>query len=209
MAEDTATVAKGTVTGATKGAAVGTAIMPGVGTVVGAVIGGVLGFVQGIFSSQASRNRKKARNEEGKAAARTQALQRRNLYRDLYQKRADAVAAAASQDTGGLQSSLGAGGIGNIDSQGQFNIGYFDSQVASQRIVEKYLKKAANYTQNAGIIDSVFDAASSVSGAYGDYKNLYNSKLDSLTPIQVTAQKSYGSAFDNPDAFFSVPKSRG
>lgn len=163
MAEDAATVGQGAVTGAAQGAAVGSVAGP-VGTVVGAIVGGVIGAIGGIFSSQSKRYQKKADQQAQEMQDREAALQRRNIVRDQYVARAQAIAASAAED-GALMSSAPLGAISSIASQGAFNTDYFDSQVINQKQRNYWLKKAHKKQQDAGTAFQVLDTASSLAGS--------------------------------------------
>ena len=139
------------------GAASGAAAGVQVGGAVGAVIGGVLGAIGGIFSSKAKKKKKQAAKEQQRAAERDAAVQRRDILRQYRATRAQSVAAAAAEG-GGLQSSAAQGAIGSLASQNEFNLNFFDTQIASNKKVNTLLGKAEKYAGYASLTNSAISA---------------------------------------------------
>jgi hypothetical protein len=134
------------------------------GTWQGAVVGAIVGAVGGIFGDKAAKYRRKANNEEQRALDIQQQVQRRQLVRSVYLARASALAAGASQETGGIRSSAVQGAVSSIGSQGISNIKYFDSLVARQIVQKYYLKKAKKNQDISDLIGGLVQGAGSSGG---------------------------------------------
>lgn len=154
------------ITGAAKGAAAGSAFGP-----VGAAIGGLLGAVGGLFGDEAAKYRRKAAKEEQQRIEKQQAVQRRDVVRAFFINRANALAAAAGGESGGMDSSAAMGVNSSIESQGRFNIKFFDEQIVSQIIQRAYLKKAGKKQEVADTIGGFVEGASQI-----DWKKLGGNK---------------------------------
>lgn len=130
----------------------------------GAVVGAVIGGIGGLFGDKAAKYRRRAAKEEAKMAERTQAIQRRDIVRSLYLARGEALAASAAQESGGLQSSAAQGALSSISTQGTFNVKFFDTQITSQMIRNRYLKKAGKQQEYS---DFIMGAIQSINGSGG------------------------------------------
>lgn len=188
--EDTATVLGGAAQGAAAGAAFG---------VPGAVIGGVIGAIGGLFGAKANKSRRKARKEQRRMTEREQAVQRRDIIRQFRFARAQALAAGSSED-GGLQSSGVQGALGSVTSQGVFNLGFFDAQVASQNRINDLLKTAGKYEGYLSIFQSLAEGTAAVA-------ELIPGKLatQAVEEIQVTARRKPTGLYNKPSTFQTFP----
>jgi hypothetical protein len=160
----------GGIGGAVQGAKIGAAVGGPVGAAVGAVLGGIAGIFGGSKKRKARKFAARASAEETRIRTRANAIERRNMLRELYVARGTAVAAGASE-SGGLQSSTVQGAIGSIGSQGRFNLGTFDLQIQNLRQRDTFLQKAGKYGQQANDINALFGAAQGVSTLYSAYKD--------------------------------------
>lgn len=149
--------------GAVKGAAAGFSV----GGPWGAAIGGIIGGIGGMFADDAAKYRRRAAKEEDKRTQQQQAVQRRDLVRSLYINRATNVAAAAGQESGGLQSSAFQGVNSSALTQGKFNLDFFDAQVVSQIFQQKWLKKAGKKQAVSDTIGSFVDTVGSSNISFG------------------------------------------
>jgi hypothetical protein len=148
--------------GAAKGAAAGAAV----GGPIGAVVGGVFGAVAGIFGQRSSKYKRKARKEEQRAVEIQQSVQRRNIVRSAFIARSEGLAAAAAQESGGLQSSAAQGAISSVGTQAISNLKLFDALVARGVMQQYYMKKAGKNASYAGMAQGLGDIAVGLSGSF-------------------------------------------
>src|SRR6185295_1926836 len=127
-------VASGTVQGAAAG-------YKATGSWYGALAGAIIGAVGGVFGNRAQKYRRKATGEELRRASQIQAIQRRQIVRSAFIARSQALAAAAAQESGALQSSASQGVLSSIGQQAITNLKFFDAQVGSQVLERYYIKK--------------------------------------------------------------------
>lgn len=165
MAEGDGDVVSGAAQGAAAGAAVGS-VVPGIGTVIGAVVGGIIGAVGGLFSKKGKKLKRRAANEQRAISEREQAVQRRDIVRQLRFVRAQALASGSSESGGGGSAVQGA--VASIGSQGSFNVEFFDKQVNSQGYIEALLKKARAREEVSGAIGGIVNAAGSFATIIGN-----------------------------------------
>lgn len=135
-----------------------------VGGVWGAVIGAAVGAVGGIFGDKAAKYRRKANSEEQRMADIKESVERRQLIRQAYLARGEALAASASQESGGLLSSGAQGVLSSISTQTISNVKTFDAIAARRSVENYYLKKAGS---NQGISDSIMGIIQGVNGGGG------------------------------------------
>lgn len=128
---------------------------------VGAVVGGILGAVGGLFKSKSKKYARYADAEQQKLVDRQNAMQRRDIVRNLYLARSQALAAGASE-SGGLQSSTVQGGLSSLASQGVGNLNYFDAQLSNITTRNSYLAKAGKAADTASGIGSLIDVGASL-----------------------------------------------
>lgn len=129
---------------------------------LGAIIGGVAGLFSGLSSDKARKYKRLANKEEDAAIEIKRAAQRRDVLRSFYIARAQAVAAAGSQESGGLQSSAAQGAISSVGSQGIANLKFFDALTARSVLEKYYLRKAGKKIEQANTIDSIGEALSGI-----------------------------------------------
>jgi hypothetical protein len=153
------------------------------GGVWGAIIGGAVGAVGGLFSKKAKKYRRDAEKEGKLIAEREQAIQRRDIVRNFRMARAQALAAGSSESGGGGSSVAGA--LGSIDTQGAFNINFFDTQINSQKRIQKLVNKSEKSAAISGaimsLISSVGQGASSMGSMGGGSKSSSTSSGGSTT----------------------------
>lgn len=149
------------VTSTAQGAATGYTV----GGVYGAIIGGAIGLVGGLFSRKAKKYKKMAAREEKIMAERQQAIQRRDMVRNLRMARAQALVAGSSETGGGGSAVQGA--VGSIGTQGTFNLNFFDTQVQSQKNIERWVGKAERRAEIAGAISGLMNAGGGAMGGMG------------------------------------------
>jgi len=161
-------MASSAVSGALGGAAKGFAV----GGPIGAVIGGLAGLFGGRSADKAKRYRRLASAEEQKGVDLQQARQRRDLVRAMFLARGEALAAGASQETGGLESSGVQGVLSSVSTQGVANSRLFENLVTLQKNQQYYLKKAGKAQDTANTISGLLDevASSGVSFKFGKKK---------------------------------------
>ena len=144
--------------GVAQGAAAGAALGP-----VGAGIGAVIGAVAGVFKSKSRKNTQKAAQIDSQIADVQDTVMRRQQLREAFIARSTALAAGASEE-GGLESSGVQGGLASVGSQYAYNTRYFDTQKANINLRNRYAKDAAKYSDYAGAVSQIGNAAFSIYG---------------------------------------------
>jgi hypothetical protein len=180
----------GAAAGVASGAKIGAAFGP-VGMAVGAVLGGIAGLFGGSKKRKARKYAAKVEAEEARMVERAQAVQRRDLIRQMRIARAQALAAGSSE-SGGLMSSGVQGAVSSIGSQGKFNLGYFDTQIANQQLRNNYARRAGKYASQASNIFGVLDAGVQLaeSGLFSSLR-----KPPAATPPPSRSFKGFGEDF--------------
>ena len=154
----------GAASGAASGAKIGAAVGGPVGAAVGAVLGGIAGLFGGSKKRKARKFAARAAAEDVRMTERAQAVQRRDIIRQMRMARAQTLAAGSSE-TGGLMSSGIQGSISSIGSQGRFNLGYFDTQIQNQLLRNDYARRAGKYAGQAGDIFGLLEAGTTLADA--------------------------------------------
>jgi len=143
--------------GALQGAAAGAAVAGP----IGAVFGGVIGAISGIFKKKANNKKKEATRIERQMYEREQAIQRRDMVRQMRVARAQAV--AAGTDMGGLGSGV-AGATSSVAAQGASNLRFFGNQISLGIRRNSLLDKAAKYDSTSATIGSLVQVGASAAG---------------------------------------------
>lgn len=185
--------------GGLEGAAKGFAV----GGPVGAVVGGILGGISGIFGNKTAKYKRKARKEEQRAIEIQQSVQRRNLVRSAFIARSESLAAAAAQESGGLQSSASKGALSSIGSQAISNLKVFDALVARQIMQQYYMKKAGKNAGYAGMAAGLGEIGANLVGGF-----MQPSKSGTLAsePLPTGQSLPDFGGFELPD---TLPSTRG
>lgn len=130
----------------------------------GAVIGAVVGIGAGLFGNKAAEYRRKANAEEQKSADIRESQERRQLIRNAFISRSEALAAGAAQEGGGMRSSGVQGALSSSSTNTFSNIKVFDALVARRIMQNYYLKKAKKQQDRS---DSIMGIIQGVNGGGG------------------------------------------
>lgn len=129
------------------------------GAIVEAV-GGTIKLIGGLFGTskkaKAAKYRRKAAAVDRQMVEKTQAVQRRDLIRNLRAARAQAMSQGASE-SGGTRSSGTQGVSGSLASQSLFNLDFFEGQAQKGKLKYTYEIKADKYESKANEIIAYSD----------------------------------------------------
>lgn len=151
-------------------------IVPLVIAAVGAavkLIGGLFGAAK---AAKAAKYRRKAASKGREIVEKEQAVQRRDIVRNLRVARAQALAQGATE-SGGTRSSGTQGVSGSFASQSLFNLDFFEGQAEKSRRKFEFELKADKYQANAeqtiavsGLIGDAMQTAGKMMGGMGKGK---------------------------------------